>query len=1641
MASKLNKKFIAILSGALIFACVGIAAIAFYIISGDANRAYENAMDQEKQENLEEALSYIGRAIGKDPSNQSYYDDYERILLKMVPETEAEAVERYQRQYIPLKEQRIGFFQGDAAAWQDLVQIYLDRALVFESPRYWASVMDVSGRMLEEFPEDGAANRFARDVRLLAMSRTYDLLKLNEQDEFNSNLDDALLSDDTSSIVWEIALKRRINDAVRHKNSNDKLRLSQALQGEKDGFDVLFERFSKSGMAYTPGIRQARIQRLLLMDTPPLDEIKNEKKLAYDDFSELCDRMLEAGPDDLDPADVNQIRAISNSGIMDPREARARTFELFDAGLLPLDLQLMYATNYIIEDPTGAAEVSREIIAAPRESVGLMSTVQAKARREASIVLFDSAFNAFSLEMNKEDSKQSVTLSDIEANAQIVRDLFSGVSGEDEAVLYIDGSLAILDRDMSLARAKLSELQDSNFINRRGISSRYLPRLILALQQTGERGAATQVLADFLSGVPVDKAGPLRVTYAVELLNQGRIDEGIIQLNGVLTGDPGNESARKLLAKATSNSAKLGSLVEDSSTIADRSYQRIQNAVSEGRFDDALQMAVALDEISKDDSTKNLVALIYFRMNRFEDAERILDEIEGSDQNIAAQQLRLLMSSDDPIERLRLSSAVVHDDQASQKALFFSDLVRYLSSNGVPEDSDHELIAAAFDDATADMSLDRDVRRNFFGSTLLADSLNLGTADPGVMTRRALEVIRAVETDEVELVNTEAVFASRNGDYLRSIELLQPLIDRGIASEETYMMHALGLESLGRNIEAIDSMRMAFNKSPGNVYLVRRYANLLNASGERERALSVLRNAVLAPVTRGLLLDQWLAVEAEVGNPDIALAERQALYESDIADSIGMSEPIINIYNAIKYAQLLMSVTPSRIYILNSKGEPRFTANTWSSLGTKQRRELLGECREALRKKGFDTLDTLEKNARNQDEVRQIRLSRAESYRLVNDADKMMIELERLIECCEAELSPTERLRIISLASGKENDSLVFEQLEKVAESDEIATLRIALEAGVATGWSGTQALANRIAEKSNRTLDRLSTLRLMLSADSLETESLNSVRDELSEIRSSPEYADSVDLRFELLLFEADIELNSALILMDEYNNAVESVGLASMSGDTEGLAELRDQENSLRAQILNFFRKGINISDKAMAISASDPRPYLRKHTMLQALNELQHSETVQADMIENAKRGRDISPMNWATNSNLVRAYMTSGQGENAMQTIDQYLRRGGSDPRSRSALSQIARTERQPGLAVPPMMVAMKANPMDAEWPRAIALLLLSAGDTKGAAEMWWNVIELDKSPEAIEAFIDLEFRQDKPNLGRLDELFKLAPRVIEDRPVLKAAKALALSMQPGESRRAQRLMSEAYSDAVAMVDDGDPSIIIDRVLAYFFRLNADATSLKQLAERLQILIEGPLGPHEYAGLAAVAFDPTMLGGSDPVSGADYLEQGIAAVRSDITYKKALMQQVSTVLYSSGRCADAIEVLTELIAMGDEQPSTLNNLAYMVVECENNPQKALGYSTRAIRNNRNVSSYLDTHGYILFKVGDLEEAFRNLKRSVIIQPSSSNLLNLAEVLEAMGNKGEAMVTLQRLGREFPQLSPAKQERAKALISRLQ
>ena len=97
MNNRLNTKFIVILSSVLIVLCAGVALVAWVAISGNAERLAEIGRKAEKAGDYKEALARYGRSIGKDPMNLSYYDDYERALLQIVPESRTEARERYNR--------------------------------------------------------------------------------------------------------------------------------------------------------------------------------------------------------------------------------------------------------------------------------------------------------------------------------------------------------------------------------------------------------------------------------------------------------------------------------------------------------------------------------------------------------------------------------------------------------------------------------------------------------------------------------------------------------------------------------------------------------------------------------------------------------------------------------------------------------------------------------------------------------------------------------------------------------------------------------------------------------------------------------------------------------------------------------------------------------------------------------------------------------------------------------------------------------------------------------------------------------------------------------------------------------------------------------------------------------------------------------------------------------------------------------------------------------------------------------------------------------------------------------------------------------------------------------------------------------
>ena len=85
-----------------------------------------------------------------------------------------------------------------------------------------------------------------------------------------------------------------------------------------------------------------------------------------------------------------------------------------------------------------------------------------------------------------------------------------------------------------------------------------------------------------------------------------------------------------------------------------------------------------------------------------------------------------------------------------------------------------------------------------------------------------------------------------------------------------------------------------------------------------------------------------------------------------------------------------------------------------------------------------------------------------------------------------------------------------------------------------------------------------------------------------------------------------------------------------------------------------------------------------------------------------------------------------------------------------------------------------------------------------------------------------------------------------------------------------------------------------------------------------------------------------------------------------------------------------------------------PTLLNNYSYLLSENDKDLEKALEMVQQAIRAEPENSSFLDTIGWVHFKLGNLEEALINIKKSVSKDPENAEVLDhLGDVYLKMDN----------------------------------
>ncbi|PHS22392.1 MAG: hypothetical protein COA83_11805 [Methylophaga sp.] len=139
-----------------------------------------------------------------------------------------------------------------------------------------------------------------------------------------------------------------------------------------------------------------------------------------------------------------------------------------------------------------------------------------------------------------------------------------------------------------------------------------------------------------------------------------------------------------------------------------------------------------------------------------------------------------------------------------------------------------------------------------------------------------------------------------------------------------------------------------------------------------------------------------------------------------------------------------------------------------------------------------------------------------------------------------------------------------------------------------------------------------------------------------------------------------------------------------------------------------------------------------------------------------------------------------------------------------------------------------------------------------------------------------------------------------------------------------------------------------------------------------------------------------------------------------------YTEALKENVGNVDLLHGRAMvaeplnrlDVLEKdLKEILAKDPNNHQALNALGYTLTDRTDRHQEALVMIKKAVELKPNDPFYLDSLGWVYYRLGDLEKAVNYLRQAVVIRPDIELLAHLGEVLWVQGKHDEAKQVWQR------------------------
>lgn len=411
----------------------------------------------------------------------------------------------------------------------------------------------------------------------------------------------------------------------------------------------------------------------------------------------------------------------------------------------------------------------------------------------------------------------------------------------------------------------------------------------------------------------------------------------------------------------------------------------------------------------------------------------------------------------------------------------------------------------------------------------------------------------------------------------------------------------------------------------------------------------------------------------------------------------------------------------------------------------------------------------------------------------------------------------------------------------------------------------------------------------------------------------------------------------------------------------------------------------------------------------------------------------------PDNHAALYELARLLATTGQRVEALQVYERLIQLVGDNTDIYREMLQLYADQEDKEGAEKTLKVLIDLDPADSNYLRLLGDLYRNQARMDEAADAYTRALELN--PDGYDVLRSLTELYREMGRGHsadsllvtyenteslsADQLVTRATALIHDAPDSPRERNQAIEMLEGALERDSnhqdalrmlgelRYQSEAYLDAAdlfyRLLQQNPRDITLwNRTISSYLESGSDERAAEVATEAL-LLFPGQIDLLRGAGYAYLQLYENRRA-------IAFMEEAVQYLNEESPLDSLLLSDTYSslgLLYWREGDVDASDSLYEkAISFNDHDPNALNNYAYSLAERKIELQKALSLAERALQMEPQNPSFLDTVGWIYFKLGDLPEALDWIEQAIENGGTSASIYeHLGDVYNETGNRNKA------------------------------